>query len=158
MEITGYSEKHGALGKKRVLWKNRKNYFKMEGVAIVVNYNGTILLGKKRRDSRKFLAGKWHIPAETIEFGEDDKTALRRGIREEAGIEIYTGDYIGESSSPSYNIIRWYECFSLTSKVVTGSDLEDTKWVRKREVLTECDALLVALWPEKIRDYFRIKL
>jgi len=124
------------------------------GVVAVVIYNGKILLGKKRSDSKKFLAGKWHIPGETIEFGEDDKTTLIRGIKEEAGLEICVGDYIGNSLSPNKHNLRWYECFARSDKIFAGSDLEDVKWVEKNEVLNSVDSLLFSLWPEEIKKYF----
>ncbi|MEK6826853.1 MAG: NUDIX domain-containing protein [Nanoarchaeota archaeon] len=127
---------------------------KQDGVVAIINYNGKILLGKKRSDSKKFVAGKWHVPGETIEFGEDDKTALIRGMREEIGIEIFVGDYIGTNLSKTNKILRWYECFAQTDKVKAGSDLEDIKWIEKCKALKECDSSLVELWSEEIRNYF----
>ena len=125
-----------------------------EGVVAIVNYNGKILLGKKKSDSEKFLAGKWHVPGETIEFGEDDKTALIRGIKEEAGIGIYVRDYIGSSYSQSHRNLRWYECFAPSNKISVGSDLEDAMWIPKNLVFSFLDLDVKELWSREIIDYF----
>ena len=70
-------------------------------VVAVVNCRDKILLGKKRKDSPKFLAGEWHIPGETVEDGESDQEALIRGMREEAGLEIEVGKYLGSHATPT---------------------------------------------------------
>lgn len=123
-------------------------------VSGIVNYYGKILVGKKRSDSKKFLAGKWHIPGETVEEGESDAEALRRGIKEESKLEIQVGDYICSSISPtSKSEVRWYECFSHTSFISPSSDLEDVKWVPKDEVLNFIDKEAYNLLPKKIIKY-----
>ncbi|MBS3092735.1 NUDIX domain-containing protein [Candidatus Pacearchaeota archaeon] len=123
-------------------------------VVAIVNYNDKVLLGKKRSDSSKFLAGKWHIPGENVEGNETDAEALIRGIREEAGIEIKIGQYLGDSLTPtSHKKARWYECFASSDVVVPGSDLEDLKWVSKREVIEICKER-IPFWPKKAIDYF----
>jgi ADP-ribose pyrophosphatase YjhB (NUDIX family) len=125
-----------------------------DGVVAIVNHNGNILLGKKRSDSPKFLAGMWHVPGEGIEFGEDDKTALIRGIKEEAGIGIYVRDYIGSSLSHSNRNLRWYECFAQTDKIIAGSDLEDIQWVSKNTVFNFLDFEVKRFWSREIINYF----
>jgi 8-oxo-dGTP diphosphatase len=150
-----YSENHGALGKKLPLLWNKKGYFKMEGAVVaIINYNGKILIGKKIKDSPKFLAGKWHIPGETVLPGEDDKTALIRGMREETGISIIIGDYIGKSKTPSLKEARWYECFAQTDKVLAAGDLEKTLWVPKNSVINFLDMEIKRFWPKEVVYYF----
>jgi 8-oxo-dGTP diphosphatase len=125
-------------------------------VVAVVNYQDKILLGKKRRDSLKFLAGEWHIPGETVEDGELDQEALKRGIKEETGLEITVGRYLGNHTTPtSQREIKWYECYATTDKVVVGSDLEDIRWVKRNEVLIYCSPRAIELLPEEIQNYFR---
>ena len=126
----------------------------MDGVVAIVNYNGKILLGKKRSDSPKFFAGKWHVPGGTIEEGESDEIALIREIKEEANLNITVGKYLGENSSPTHRNLRWYECSAETDKAIAGSDLEDVKWVGKNEVLSSVDSRLVSLLSEDIINYF----
>lgn len=131
----------------------------MVAVSGIVNYEGKVLIGKKRSDSFKKLAGKWHIPGETIEEGESDEEALVRGMKEETQLDIIVGDYICSSISPtSKSQVRWYECFSKTDKINCSgklSDLEDVKWVNKRDVLFSVDKEAKEYWPKKIFEYFK---
>jgi len=127
----------------------------MSAVSGIVNYNGEILIGKKRGDSPKFLSGEWHIPGETIEGHESDEEALRRCFLQEANLEITVGKYLCSSITPSSKEEnRWYECFSETNKVVPGSDLEEIKWVLKKDTINHCGEKAVRLWPQEIKDYF----
>lgn len=127
----------------------------MTAVVAIINYQDKILIGKKRTDSKKFLAGKWHIPGETVERNEEDEQALIRGIKEETGLDIIVGRYIASHITPtSKSEARWYECFSQTDKVTPGSDLEELKWVDKKKVLSMCSDKAVSLWAKKVIDYF----
>ncbi len=129
---------------------------KKHAVVAIVIYQGKILVGKKRRDSQKILAGEWHIPGETVENNETDEEALRRGIREEAELEIRVEKYIGSHVTPTnQRETRWYECFAETNQVVCGSDLEDIKWIERTNVLDFCSLKATFLWPNEIQDYFR---
>ncbi len=125
-------------------------------VAAVVNYEGKILLGKKRKDSPKVLAGEWHIPGETVEGNESDEEALLRGVLEEANLKIKVGRYLGSGISPtSQREVRWYECFSETEEIDPGSDLEDIKWVSRSEILNSCGPEEIERWPPEILEYFK---
>lgn len=124
-------------------------------VVAIVNYNGKILLGKKRKDSKKFLAGEWHMPGETVEDTETDEQALIRGVKEEAGLEIKIGRYIGFGISPTNKReVKWYECFADTDKIICGSDLDEIKWVDKNQVLANYSSRAKNLLPKQILDYF----
>ena len=125
-------------------------------VIAIVNFEGKILLGKKKTSSPKFLAGEWHIPGETVEFGESDSEALIRGIKEEANISVKVGRYVGSSITPtSKKLANWYECFAETDKFIAGSDLEEIKWVSRKDVLDLISPRVSENWPMKILDYFR---
>lgn len=123
-------------------------------VVAVVNYEGRVMLGKKHSDSRKFLAGEWHVPGETVRDGESDEDALHRGVREEAGILIEVGRYIGEHTTPTGRQARWYECFAHTDRVSVGEELEAIKWVPKESVLVACGERVNSFWSEEIKIYF----
>jgi len=127
----------------------------MDSVVAIINYEDNILIGKKRSDSLKKLAGQWHILGERIEKGENDEQALIRGVREEAGIEIKVGRYIGLSITPtSRSEARWYECSYVSGELRAGDDLEEIKHIPKNEVLNSCSEEAVSLWPKEIKDYF----
>lgn len=127
---------------------------KRKAVISIVNYNGKILLGKKRANSGKFMAGKWHLPGENIEEGESDEQALVRGVFEETGVRVRVGKFLGNYPTPTGKSANFYECFVLTDKISIGSDLEDAKWVSKTEVLEYCKDR-VNLWPKEVREYFK---
>ena len=96
----------------------------------------------------------WHIPGETVEEGESDERALIRGMKEETGLDIKVCRYICSSITPtSRKDARWYECSSETDNAKPRSDLEELKWVPKKEVLSLCrneNGLL----PPEIFHYF----
>ena len=122
---------------------------------VAVVYKGEdILIGKKKDISNHFLSGKWHIPGETIKPPETDEQALIRGIKEEANILIRVEDYIGSSRTPTKKIANWYECYYISGNLKAGSDLDEVKWVPKRQALTHCDKEAVSLWPKRLIDYF----
>lgn len=123
----------------------------------IVNYKEKILIGKKKTSSPKFLAGEWHIPGETAEENETDEEALIRGIKEEAGINIIVGKYIASHLTPtSKKEAKWYECFTDADNITIGSDLEDAKFVEKREVIKICSKRAYSLWPKEIINYFKV--
>jgi ADP-ribose pyrophosphatase YjhB (NUDIX family) len=127
----------------------------MDSVAAIINYENKILIGKKKSNSKKFLAGQWHLLGETIRDDETDEEALKRGVREEARLDIRVGRYICSSFNPAdESEVRWYECFANTDNAVPGSDLEELKWVPKEYVLFACSARAISLWGKEITDYF----
>lgn len=128
---------------------------KRKAVIAIINYQGKILLGKKRSDSRKFMSGKWHLLGENVEDNESDEGALVRGIMEEVGIKVKIGNFLGSYRTPTGKNANFYECFALYNQIKIGGDLEDAKWVNKEEVLGMCMDL-VNLWPKKVKDYFMI--
>ena len=125
-------------------------------VIAIINYQNKILIGKKKSSSLKFLSGEWHIPGETVQQGESDKEALIRGMKEETGLEIRVGKYIGFHITPSSKKeARWYECFSDTNEAVPGDDLEDLKWVSKKDALRFCGSRAIAFWSKEVIKYFQ---
>lgn len=56
-------------------------------VAGFIVRDGKVLLAK-RPASKKLAPDKYHLPGGHVEFGEDLKSALKRELREELGIEV----------------------------------------------------------------------
>lgn len=56
-------------------------------VAGFIIKDGKVLLAK-RPTSKKLAPDKYHLPGGHVEFGEDLKSALRRELREEFGVDV----------------------------------------------------------------------
>jgi 8-oxo-dGTP pyrophosphatase MutT (NUDIX family) len=127
-------------------------------VIAIIAHNDSILLGKKKA-GLGFLGGKWHIPGETLEEGESDEQGVLRGMKEELGITVSISSFLGSHVSLKNTKAKWYLCSPRSFDVVAGSDLEDFKWVPKKEVvqflLDNRGEESVALWPEQVADYFK---
>lgn len=63
--------------------------------AAIIERNGKILIAKRKKD--KHLGGKWEFPGGKIENHETPEECLKRELKEEFGITIKIGSFIGES-------------------------------------------------------------
>lgn len=59
-------------------------------VAAVIERDGLILIGQRKRDARKHPL-KWEFPGGKVETGESPQEGLARELREELGIEAVIG-------------------------------------------------------------------
>jgi len=126
-----------------------------KAVAAVVIREGRVLVGKKRDDGRSLMSGKWHIPGETLEPDETDEAGLRRGIKEETGVEIRVSRRLASHTTPKGTLVTWYECEPLSFNIKPGSDLDEVKWVSREEVAELCCEPAKSLWPPEIQEYFQ---
>jgi 8-oxo-dGTP diphosphatase len=60
--------------------------------AFVLDEDGRILLARRAIEPD---AGKWDVPGGFLEEGEEPVAGLRRELREEAGIEVDVGEFVG---------------------------------------------------------------
>lgn len=126
-----------------------------KAVAAIVLQAGKVLIAKKIECDNSILSGKWHIPGETLEENEDDFDGLKRGLKEEAGIELLAVRFLASHITPKGTTVNWYECIPLTGvDIRPGSDVGEVKWVSKCDVVKFCDSESRVLWPEKIKEYF----
>jgi len=63
--------------------------------AAVFSKDDSVLVA--RRAPRQHLEKKWEFPGGKIEPGETPEECLRRELKEELGVTVEVGDYVGES-------------------------------------------------------------
>ena len=74
--------------------KPGKDYIGVGCGALIVNeQNQTLLI--KRTGKTKSNAGQWSKPGGTVEFGETVEAAIVREIKEELGVQIKLGQFLG---------------------------------------------------------------
>lgn len=67
----------------------------LDVAAAVIGQDDSVLVA--RRAEGQHLAGKWEFPGGKIEKDELPEECLRRELKEELGVMVAVGDYIGES-------------------------------------------------------------
>ncbi|MGW5054192.1 NUDIX hydrolase [Actinokineospora sp. NPDC004072] len=85
--------------------------------AVVHDAAGRLLLIRRARPPG---AGLWSLPGGKVDPGESDAEAVRREVREETGLEVAVGAFVGRVERPAPSgvfDIHDYAC------VVTGGDL-----------------------------------
>jgi ADP-ribose pyrophosphatase YjhB (NUDIX family) len=110
------------------------------GVGAVVVRDGRALLIKRGHEPRK---GEWSLPGGLIELGESLADALRREVREEAGLDVTIGPHIetfdrihrdAEGRVRFHFVIVDYLCSAGHGEPVAGTDAEAVAWARADEL------------------------
>ncbi len=57
-------------------------------VALIRNEEGKILLARRNEPELKHAHNKWEFIGGGIDFGEDPETAIKREVKEEAGVDV----------------------------------------------------------------------
>ena len=127
--------------------------FPMIVVAAVIERNGKILIGQRRRDDRHAL--KWEFPGGKVEPGETPRAALVRELSEELDIQAVLGQEITRytyrySSRPAFELIffrvtqwegeprnrvfesiEWVEPQALPGYDFLDGDVEFVRWLAR---------------------------
>src|SRR5262245_34599369 len=110
------------------------------GVGAVVVRGGKALIIKRAHEPRK---GEWSLPGGLLELGESLQDAVRREVKEEAGLDIEVGPIIetfdrvhrDDAGRIRYHfVIVDYVCWSADGEPVAGSDAEAVAWVSEDEI------------------------
>jgi 8-oxo-dGTP diphosphatase len=103
--------------------------------AVITDDEGRVLAC--RRAPHKSLAGLWEFPGGKVEPGESDEEALVREIREELGVQIEVGQFLGSSIGPADDIeinLVAYLAMLVGSKITQSSDHDGFRWLLASEL------------------------
>jgi len=102
--------------------------------AVVFNDEGKFLTMK-----RVYTNQKWDLPGGKVEIPEIHEAALRREIREEAGLDVENIKPIDfqtiQGDNGGYLIFAGFRCVALGDEVNLSHEHSDYKWVSKEEFL-----------------------
>lgn len=100
-----------------------------QSTAAVLVKEGTVLLARRKLGGS--LGGKWEFPGGKLEANETPEQGLERELREELGIDVLVGDYIG--SADFQNGPNEYRLLSFVVTLLSGEIIphehEKIKWV-----------------------------
>ena len=102
--------------------------------AAVLVKERTVLLARRKPGGS--LGGKWEFPGGKLEAGETPEQGLERELREELGIEVLVGDYIGsvdfQNGPNDYKLLAFV--VTLLSGQIIPYEHEEIKWVPAGEL------------------------
>lgn len=122
-----------------------KNTWRVIVVGVIQNSKDEYLICRKPI-TRGVFPGQWALPGGGIEPGERMEAALRREIKEEAGIEIsdiqplffkdgiYPKLFADGNQKNIYMIFLIFGCRALSENVVIGEEFESYAWVGREDL------------------------
>lgn len=119
--------------------------------AILIN-DGLILIAKRKAEDS--FGEKWEFPGGTIEDGETPEDCLKREMKEEFGMGVSIGEYLGESI---YHYDHgWIKLLAYRTYWESGNIVakvhEDYQWVSNGELSNYPFMLADKPFVEKLRN------
>ena len=99
------------------------------GVGVVVVDDGQLLLVQRGRNPGK---GLWAVPGGKVRPGEEMRTAARREVLEETGLDVEVGEvvWVGEVIEDGYHIVLIDFAGTVVGGTIqAGDDAADARWV-----------------------------
>jgi len=141
-------------------------------IILIIEYQDLILIGLKEKNSKKTLSEQWHLPGETVKWvdlvygfltGSWSNIFLRaaqRGLKEETGLKVKIKNINLITAAGNQNQIKkylrlniWCHVLVNSNKAIPHDDLQEIKWVAKKEVLNEISSEARNRIPKEIEDY-----
>jgi 8-oxo-dGTP diphosphatase len=110
-------------------------------VGAVVRRGDEVLLIRRARGT---AVGQWSIPGGRLEFGESLKDAVAREVREETGLDVKVGRFLGwaermgDDPAPYHYVILDFAAEPVDAAAVAraGDDADDVAWVPAKAIET----------------------
>ena len=114
-------------------------------VAVIRNKDGDILLARRNEPELEHAHNKWEFVGGNIEFGETPEEAIKREVKEEAGVEVEVVKLLPKVFSENLKItdekeaqiiILTYECKIVKGELTAGlqQEIAELKFVPLNEV------------------------
>ena len=114
------------------------SHYVKAGVAGVILRGKQIVMVRRKYGTNK---GKWCIPCGNVEVGEDVRTAVRREIKEETGLDVEVGDIVDVLSthhSPERSVVGvWFLVKEKGGNLVAGDDAAEVQLFSLEEPPTD---------------------
>ena len=97
--------------------------------AAVLVKEGTVLLARRKPGGS--LGGKWEFPGGKLEAGETPEQGLERELREELGIDVLVGGYVGSvdfKNGPHEYRLLGFVVTPLSGQIILHEH-EEIKWI-----------------------------
>jgi len=91
---------------------------------IAFDDHGRLLLIRRANDPG---SGQWSLPGGRVEPGESDETAVARELREETGLDVIPGTWIGTVTRGPFEI-HDYACEIAGGVLTAGDDASEARW------------------------------
>jgi 8-oxo-dGTP diphosphatase len=103
--------------------------------AIIKDEAGRLLLIQRGHEPE---TGRWSLPGGRIEPGESDEQAVVRETREETGLRVMCGAFVGSVQRPGLRggvlDIRDYAATVTGGTLSAGDDAADARWVSQADL------------------------
>jgi len=107
--------------------------------AFVVNKQGEILLARRNIEPSR---GKWDFLGGFVEAKEHPVDGLKREVKEEIGVDIEVGDFLGffmdvyhhGNIAGQYVMNIFYFCTIQNKKFILDKEISELKWFAKDEI------------------------
>jgi ADP-ribose pyrophosphatase YjhB (NUDIX family) len=107
------------------------------GVQGILERDGRILLARRAREPRR---GLWDLPGGFLEEGEAPLEGLRREFREETGLDVEAGAFVGVELEPydgrSVVSLTWIVT-AAAGEPRAADDVEEVRWFSPAELPAE---------------------
>ncbi|WP_198048265.1 NUDIX hydrolase [Saccharomonospora iraqiensis] len=111
---------------------------------------GRLLLVRRGRAPAR---GLWSLPGGRVEPGESDAEAVVRELREETGLTVRPGVFLGTVTRAPYRIVD-YRCVPECGTLRPGDDADDARWVNRATLDTlDRTGLLTEHLTETLRQW-----